>query len=128
MEAAVQREVACHCGAPMQLRQSTYGPFYRCADWPTCDGVHGAHPDGRPMGKPADRETRRARVEAHAVFDAWWQARGMTRDRAYRWLKRIIRPGHIASFDAAQCQRLIEVCEFLGTEVPIGRVQPMRKG
>ncbi len=44
--------------------------FWQCSRASNCSGVHGAHPDGTPMGIPGNRETNRARVEAHfARFD-----------------------------------------------------------
>lgn len=55
--------VSCgECQAPMLLRESRFGKFYGCTRFPECRGTHGAHPDGRPLGVPANAETKEARV------------------------------------------------------------------
>jgi len=102
------------CGAPMVLKEGPLGHFYGCTRFPRCRGRHGAHQrSGEPLGKPADKATRAARVEAHFHFDAFYKARGMRRATAYRWLaaKLAMKEGdcHIARFDAATCQRVVAV-------------------
>lgn len=102
------------CGSPMELRANGFRGrgFWSCSRYPECTGTHGAHPDGRPLGIPANRETRVARIEAHRVFDAAWRARGMTKREAYRWLEEILgvdhEHAHIAKMSAAQCRTLVE--------------------
>jgi len=67
-------DLSCgECGAPMRLRTSVYGPFYGCSQYPDCNGVHGGHPDGSPLGTPADAKTRSAHSLAHAAFDRLWR-------------------------------------------------------
>ena len=107
------------CGAPMVLRETrkyTYPngqprKFWGCSRWPDCKGIHGAHPDGSPLGIPADKPTRQARIEAHAVFDAAWRSRGMTRREAYVWLQELTGldrgAAHISKFDAKTCAALV---------------------
>ena len=101
------------CGAPMQLRSSRYGPFYGCTRFPECDGTHGAHPDGAPLGQPADHHTRRARIQAHEAFDDLWKAGRMKRRTAYHWMQRAMHlppeRAHIGRFTAGQCYRLIRL-------------------
>lgn len=115
-------EIACgECGAPMALRTSRYGPFYGCSTWPRCRGTHGAHADGRPLGIPADERTKRARMEAHAMFDRLWRgwgapfrgkARRGGRSAAYRWMQEAMglspEEAHIARFDEARCAELMQ--------------------
>ena len=61
----VMEALACpECAAPMELRPSRFGQFYGCTRWPACDGTHGAHPNGSPLGTPANRATKDARIEA----------------------------------------------------------------
>lgn len=102
-------------GATMRLRSSRFGPFYSCPVWPECDVTIGVHPDGTPLGIPGDRETRRARIRAHAAFDAWWKRRGFYRDRAYVILRRTLDLSedecHIGRFDVATCERVVALCE-----------------
>jgi hypothetical protein len=79
--------------------------------FPACKGSHGADTNGKPLGIPADRATKQARIRAHAAFDAWWKAFGIRRKNAYLELRRYMRlrieDCHIAMFDAAQCERVI---------------------
>lgn len=96
----------------MTLRKSRYGLFYGCTRWPECDCKHGAHPNGDPLGIPANRATREARIRAHAVFDPLAQRWG--KKNAYRWLRDSLsltkRETHIAKFDIPMCERTIEAC------------------
>ena len=65
------------CGVEMVLRTTkkyTYKDgsprkFYGCSNWPECNGVHGAHLNGEPLGIPADKETKQWRIKAHERFD-----------------------------------------------------------
>lgn len=116
------RLVCPECGAPMVLRTTdkhTYKnglprKFYGCSNWPECNGTHGAHPDGSPLGTPANQATKNARINAHAMFDRLWQGSKpkMTRKEAYRYLQRIMgmtkEEAHIGHFTIEQCQELIE--------------------
>jgi ssDNA-binding Zn-finger/Zn-ribbon topoisomerase 1 len=110
------------CGSPMQLRNSKFGPFYGCTRYPDCTAAHGAHPDGRPLGVPANKETKRWRIEAHTAFDALWQDHGpMKRKHAYKWMQETLGltpdEAHIGSFDIEKCQRLIAAVKSYFTEV-----------
>lgn len=109
------------CGSPMKLRgpQRGYGPFYGCVRYPECDGSHGAHLDGRPLGKPANRANKRMRIAAHGVFDILWKnpSFGMTRREAYNWLSaKMGAPGqvHIGEMSIDECQKVVdEVVRFI---------------
>ena len=104
------------CGALMTLREGQYGPFYRCVRHPACDGIHGAYRNGTPLGKPADAETRRARVVTHALFDRLWKPGPFqvfdSRSEAYEWLQALMGltpdEAHIGSFDRETCERLVD--------------------
>ena len=84
----VSEHACAECGAEMRLKPSRFGPFYGCVRWPGCEGTAGAHPDGRPLGRPADAGTKLARQCAHAAFDALWkgQIAFESRGKAYKWL------------------------------------------
>ncbi len=105
------------CGALMMLRPGRFGPFYACVrrDQTGCPGAHGAHPDGRPMGTPANAATRQARIKAHAAFDQLWKSGEMTRRQAYWWLQQSMEmttlQAHIGKFTLEQCERLIALVE-----------------
>ena len=108
-------DVRCgECGYPMELRPSRYGMFWGCTRFPACRGTHGAHPDGRPLGTPANTETKKLRIAAHEVFDATWKNGQRSRTSAYRWLAKKIKltfaDCHIGSMDADQCRRVIGYC------------------
>jgi ssDNA-binding Zn-finger/Zn-ribbon topoisomerase 1 len=104
----------------MRLLNSRYGKFYGCTRYPECKGTHGAHPDGRPLGTPADRETKDARIEAHQAFDTLWKRPHgkMQRQEAYLWLQK--RMGlsadecHIGRFTKEQCEQVIDIIRDSG--------------
>lgn len=142
---AARNEVVCgECGAPMRQRQTTKFPnadgtprkFWGCSTWPRCTGIHGAHPDGRPLGIPANQETKAARIAAHAAFDplwkeadklydlpprprklrqrAIWRVHKRARTRAYHWLANAIgiafEDCHFGLFDKDTCHSAVMVC------------------
>lgn len=89
--------------------------FWEC---PSCGRYVGCHPGTtKPLGRPADEETRRARSAAHAAFDPLWRRGGMTRREAYRWLadamgKPVV---HIGDMTAVEARRVVEIVK--ATEV-----------
>lgn len=107
------------CGKTMILLESltlTYPSgqkrlFWSCPLYPLCTVQHGAHPDGRPVGFPADARTRRARVDAHEAFDALWRGLGLDRSQGYELLRQITglseNEAHIGRFDYDQCAALV---------------------
>jgi ssDNA-binding Zn-finger/Zn-ribbon topoisomerase 1 len=108
------------CGKELVLRRSKHGLFWGCERYPACEASHGAHPDGSPLGVPADKETKAARIAAHAAFDRLWQAATKAgiksaRKGAYAWLQQVLHLSseecHIGKFDKAMCERVIAVCE-----------------
>lgn len=92
--------------------------FWRCE----CGAYVGCHMlTDKPLGSPAGKETRDARMLAHAEFDAIWKAhvaqgreKGKARSSAYRWLSEQLGTApedtHIGMFDAATARRVVEVC------------------
>jgi len=103
------------CGARMVLRDSKYGKFYGCSTFPKCRSAHRAHPDGRPLGIPANKETKNWRIRAHAAFDQLWLLGGMNRRSAYLWMQKALnltsKEAHIGMFDQAMCEKLIAAVE-----------------
>lgn len=113
------------CGSPMVLRETTkftYAdgrprPFWGCQAFPACNGTHGAHPDGTPLGVPGTAAVKAARNRAHAAFDRLWKpdADGtpvrMTRKAAYRLMDELMRVGpgeaHIGSMGEDECETLL---------------------
>ncbi len=103
------------CGHALALGEDKYGvrylPASPCAR-SRCAGSVGAHPDGRPLGRPADRRTKDARIVAHEEFDRLWKGGLMGRSQAYAWMVRALgisaREAHIGEFGAEECRRLGE--------------------
>jgi len=95
----------------MVLRNSKYGLFYGCVEYPKCKAAHGAHEDGKPLGIPASKPTKEARIRAHDAFDQLWKGRGgMKRGDAYVWMQKAmgltIEEAHIGRFTIEQCEQL----------------------
>jgi hypothetical protein len=98
----------------MVLRHTSKFPkhplFYGCSTWPTCTATHGAHADGTPLGIPADKVTKAARIKAHDAFDKLWQGGQMRRVEAYTWMQRVMgmtkEQAHIGRFTKAECEKL----------------------
>ncbi len=106
------------CEGKLVLRLSRYGLFYGCSNYPICKAAHGAHPDGKPLGVPANAETRSWRMKAHDVFDKLYQGESpiMSREEAYGYLQYIMglseEDAHISKFTTKQCQELIDLLNF----------------
>lgn len=68
------------------------------------------------LGRPGNTETRKARIEAHKVFDKV-VAEGRIPDRtsAYRWMQKKMRlsprQAHIGQFTKNQCEKLIRLVQ-----------------
>ena len=64
-------------------------------------------------GRMSSPAVRRARVEAHKVFDPLWQPDKSKRTRAYQWLQKKMglteAECHIRKFDERQCYRVIQL-------------------
>lgn len=108
--------VICTCGQPMVLNYSDKIPdapwFYGCSTFPKCRTSHGCHQaTGKPLGRPADHETKQWRIRAHDAFDTLWKGGKMSRARAYQWMMATMNlseeENHIGMMDKATCQRLM---------------------
>lgn len=104
------------CTGMLQLRPSKYGMFYGCSNYPNCRGSHGAHPDGAPLGIPADKKTCAERRRAHDYLDRLWRPESpfkiFSRFDAYFWMFTVMKlndfnDAHIAKFNREQCLELI---------------------
>lgn len=103
------------CNVRMWLRDSKFGRFYGCGNYPKCDMVHSCHEDGTPMGVPANKETRQARIRAHTEFDKLWKGQRMSRSQAYTWMQLTMGltadDAHIGRFTDEQCATLVGCCQ-----------------
>lgn len=114
------------CGGQLILRQSKYGLFYGCSNYPRCKGAHGAHKNtGEPLGTPADKDTKKYRIEAHNLFDKLWRGpkSTMKRKEAYGWLATAMKlnadDAHISKFDKTQCRKLISLIEDMSRDIDV---------
>ena len=98
------------------------GRVWRCLP---CGAWVGCHKNSKrfiPLGRLANAELRKAKIEAHAAFDPLWKAvaerdqinQFRARNRGYAWLAEMMgmdqEQCHIGKFDAAQCGRVVELC------------------
>lgn len=86
--------------------------FYRCDP---CQAHVGCHPGTtNPLGRLANAELRKAKMDAHAIFDLLWRTGKRSRRQAYAWLAHElgidISQCHIGEFDLEQCRRVVEIC------------------
>jgi hypothetical protein len=80
-----------------------------------CDAWVGTHKNsGKPLGRMANAELRRAKQAAHAAFDPLWKSGQMSRKEAYAKLaeKMGLTPQetHIGMFDVEQCKTVVLLC------------------
>lgn len=87
-----------------------------------CDAYVGCHkrskqfPTGEePLGRLANKELRKAKMAAHAVFDPTWKSKVISRSSAYNLLARDlgieVKDCHIGMFDVDMCKKVIELCK-----------------
>lgn len=104
------------CNAPMVLRSSKYGVFWGCSNFPMCRETHGAHPDGKPLGFPVDKETRELRTKAHKVCEKIWgdwkTITKQNKQKMYKWLKENTSSGHISQMGKDELIKLIDILEW----------------
>jgi hypothetical protein len=87
--------------------------FYQCKP---CDAYVGCH-DGtvKPLGRLANTELRRAKMQAHSAFDPKWRNGEMKRASAYKWLAEQLKIDakdcHIGMMDVDMCKRVVNVCQ-----------------
>lgn len=99
--------------------------FYRCVP---CKAYVGCHPGTEnPLGRLANAELRRAKVNAHQAFDHIWKGGDLSRSDAYYWLATQLgipaKGCHIGRFDLDMCAKVVKVSagytfESLRTGIP----------
>ncbi|MFY9225860.1 MAG: zinc-finger-containing protein [Blastocatellia bacterium] len=106
------------CGEWMSLREGRYGLSYFCNNFPRCRGSHKASKRGKPLGFPANQETRTWRIKAHKVLEMLYKGQNslMTKTEAYAFLAYTMglskKQAHIAKFTLEQCKEAVEVLDF----------------
>ncbi len=70
--------------------------FYQCSGR-DCRETHGAHPNGKPIGIPANREIRALREYVHELAKRIWPWENKKEVRKmYEWMEANTRSGHIS--------------------------------
>lgn len=116
------RVVSCpYCGGFARLVDSSdvyrsgrnYGKLWACMPCGAWVGVHKNSRTFAPLGRLANAELRKAKIEAHSAFDRLWKEWDLDRDEAYSWLADRLgieaRECHIGMFDLEMCRRVIEI-------------------
>jgi len=109
----------CSVNIELTTNDVIYGRIY--GNWPKvyycndCTAVVGCHPGTEtPLGRMADRETRKLRTKAHNAFDPLWRNGYMTRSRAYNWLASTLgihsNECHISWLSKEQLKQVAEFC------------------
>lgn len=104
------------CGSEMVLKETNkmkYGngkprKFYGCSRFPKCRAAHGAHPDGKPLGHPADNETKQARVRLHNTLEKYFgdfRKDGKARKDTYGWLKQFAPKEHVGEMTLDEIEK-----------------------
>lgn len=86
--------------------------IWRCVPCKAWVGCHKG--TDKPMGRLANAELRKAKMEAHAIFDPIWREGKRTRKEAYQWLAEKLnmpfKKCHIGYFDVDKCNQVVAVC------------------
>jgi len=96
--------------------------FWACFDCRAWVGCHTRsrkyHREGdEPLGRLANFDLRRAKMQAHMAFDFMWKSGKMKRKEAYRWLSGQLgiefRDCHIGMFDLDMCNKVVDImCDY----------------
>ena len=86
--------------------------FFSCEPCGAYVGTHEA--TGKPLGRLANAELRKAKQMAHSAFDPLWKEGDLTRKQAYALLAKRMRIAvedcHIGEFDVEQCDQVGLIC------------------
>src|SRR4030067_3347967 len=78
--------------------------YYQCIDWPRCRGNHGAHPNGQPVGIPAEKGVRQISTYAPILREEIWDYNDRDqRDEMYVWLATNASKQHIGDMNEDEC-------------------------
>lgn len=79
--------------------------FWGCSRYPDCKAAHGAHPDGQPLGFPADAETKQLRMRVHRICEEIWGDWETGNRRAmYAWLHANAPQDHIGQMNIRELE------------------------
>lgn len=124
-KAIINAERCPYCNGTTKVvsEEFIYGRSYKgksiicCSSFPRCDSFVGTHSDGSALGRLANKELRKAKIEAHKYFDIIWKKNYMTRSEAYDWLSEELEIPidytHMGMFSVKTCKKVVEVCKEL---------------
>lgn len=113
-------KICPYCKSTTEVVSETdvYGKEYkgramiRCRNFQICDSYVGTHDDGTTLGRLANKQLRRAKIDAHNCFDRIWKDKLMGRDEAYEELSDfLVIPDeftHIGMFNITTCKKVVE--------------------
>lgn len=106
------------CEGWMSLREGKHGLSYFCNNFPRCRGSHKASKRGKPLGFPANQETRTWRIKAHKVLEVLYKGQNslMTKTEAYGLFAFSMglteKQAHISRLNLEQCKQLVDLLDF----------------
>jgi hypothetical protein len=112
----IQGKICPYCKSPSALINSIevygkdFGLMYICKP---CEAYVGCHKGTEnALGRLANPDLRKWKIEAHKYFDMLWKKEFMTRTEAYKWLSEWLEiPAeytHIGMFDIKTLKKVIE--------------------
>lgn len=123
-----------HCNVPARLttgkevyphrRELHDKPIYICDK---CGAYGGCHPNSkRPLGQPANKQTRRLRMFVHELLDPMWKRLSKSRRKrgrhiVYHWLGQQMglerKQTHVGSFTEEQCRDALGFLRVMTTDL-----------
>lgn len=113
------------CSMPMKFIEEDGRYYYVCQRFPVnCDVSLGAHPDGRPMGKPGDSMTRRFRALCHRqlndMIDSYRGPLSKTtvKNNLYSFISEAmgIRELHFGNLNQQACRKALDILKGVTVE------------
>lgn len=119
----------CFCGSTSSLQSNALiyngkeygnGKAFICDRFPACRGSVGTHNTGQPLGTIVDAETKKLRMQVHALIDPVWKSGDMKRGKVYAILSEEIgRTYHTGETTADECRKILALAPaLLGIDKP----------
>lgn len=90
----------------------SYGLIWACLGCKAWVGTHKSSPNNAPLGRLANEELRKWKIQAHARFDLLWKNHELSRKDAYQKLSEVlgipVKQAHIGYCDIEQCKKIVE--------------------
>lgn len=112
----IKAKICPYCGNKPEFTDSSvvygvsYGMIYYCRKCDAYVGVHGN--SKKALGRLANKELRKAKIEAHKYFDKLWKSRKYKRHQAYYLLSEHLNIPenytHIGMFSIDTCKKVVD--------------------